>query len=257
VKRFLLAALLALALHALLLGIDLPHRITRPMPPPGIAVEIAMRQEKTKPAPALKKAAFKVPEKPAPTPPRPKPEKRNPRPAPSPPQPVVEKVPAERKKPVLAPPEKESAIEEKAAPAPPSPPGRDDLPAEDLPQSKAPTGLAEMTTAAAPTAQGASAETQKPVERHLAIPAYQHNRQPEYPSRARRRGWSGTVFLKVLVNAEGRVAELAVNRSSGHAVLDRAALKAVADWQFVPATENGKAVSMWVEVPVTFRLQGQ
>jgi len=258
VKRFLLAALLAMALHALLLGIDLPRRIQRPMPPPGIAVELAVRKEKGKPAAALKKAAPKATEKPAtPTPPWPKPEKKNPRPAPSPKKQAVEKVTAEREKPVLAPPEKKSTIEKKAAPAPPSPPGGDELPTEDLPQFKTQTGANDAATVAAPSKKGASAETQKPADRRLAMPAYQRNRQPEYPPRARNRGWSGTVFLKVLVSAEGRVAELAVDRSSGHSILDQAALKAVADWLFEPATENGVAVSMWVEVPVTFRLQEQ
>ena len=74
---------------------------------------------------------------------------------------------------------------------------------------------------------------------------------------ARRRDYSGTVMLKVLVNTQGQVTDLTVEQSSGHGILDRAAMEAVRQWLFSPATEDNKPVAMWVSVPITFELQDQ
>jgi len=48
---------------------------------------------------------------------------------------------------------------------------------------------------------------------------------PRYPLRARREGWQGEVDVGVEIAGDGRVAQAAVMRSCGHAVLDRAALE--------------------------------
>jgi protein TonB len=88
-----------------------------------------------------------------------------------------------------------------------------------------------------------------------AKPMYLQNRQPPYPGIARKRRYTGEVVLLVLVDAGGMVTEISLKHSSGHASLDRAALEAVRDWRFVPATKNGYPVSMWVDVPVRFKLE--
>ena len=43
--------------------------------------------------------------------------------------------------------------------------------------------------------------------------------------------------------------------SSGHPLLDDAALAAVRGWRFNPATRGGAAVAAPVDVPIRFRLQ--
>lgn len=73
---------------------------------------------------------------------------------------------------------------------------------------------------------------------------------PRYPTRARRRGLQGRVVLLVRVDAAGGVAEIRVDHSSGHRMLDRAALKTVRNWRFAAHAERR------VRVPVVFRLQG-
>ncbi len=79
------------------------------------------------------------------------------------------------------------------------------------------------------------------------------NPPPRYPAAALRRGEGGTVVLRVNVGADGRADEVAVARRSGSRELDRAAMVAVRDWRFKPATRNGREVASVVEQPVEFR----
>lgn len=88
-----------------------------------------------------------------------------------------------------------------------------------------------------------------------AIPIYDKNPSPEYPLIARRRSFQGTVVLEVMVDRNGRVGELRVLRSSGYKVLDRAASASVRDWIFIPAIKENEKIEMWVRVPVCFQLK--
>lgn len=88
-----------------------------------------------------------------------------------------------------------------------------------------------------------------------AIPRGGYQVKPTYPSTPRRLGIEGTVLLGVLVDATGRVGDVVVRRSGGHADLDRAAADAVRQWQFEPARRGVEAIAMWVEIPVQFRLR--
>jgi protein TonB len=86
-------------------------------------------------------------------------------------------------------------------------------------------------------------------------PRYGYRREPQYPRVAVRRGYEGTVLLKVRVLDSGRVDEVAIEESSGHRILDKAALEAVKTWRFTPARQGGKAVVSWALVPITFNLK--
>lgn len=88
-----------------------------------------------------------------------------------------------------------------------------------------------------------------------ALPLYDKNPPPRYPRRAKKRGVQGEVILEVAVSRNGTVSDCQVFRSSGHSVLDKAALKAVKRWVFQPATENGKPIDMTVNVPIRFELK--
>jgi protein TonB len=78
---------------------------------------------------------------------------------------------------------------------------------------------------------------------------------PSYPASARRLGIQGTVQLKVHVLADGRVGEIIVERSAGHADLDQAAADAVRQWHFEPARRDSEPVATWVLLPVQFQLR--
>lgn len=86
--------------------------------------------------------------------------------------------------------------------------------------------------------------------------AYLRNPPPRYPLAARRAGEQGTVTLKVLVTREGLPARVDLEKSSGSAHLDHAALEAVKTWRFVPARQGAEPVESWVLVPIVFRLEG-
>ena len=85
---------------------------------------------------------------------------------------------------------------------------------------------------------------------------YLKNPAPRYPLIARRNGEQGTVTLRVLVTREGRPASVSVERTSGSAHLDSAALETVKTWRFVPARRGREPIETWVLVPIVFRLEG-
>lgn len=84
--------------------------------------------------------------------------------------------------------------------------------------------------------------------------AYLNNNPPAYPAAARRRGIEGTVVIRAEIHDNGRCHHVAIRKSSGHPLLDKAALDAVRDWRFVPARRGSRIVTAWVDVPITFRL---
>jgi protein TonB len=77
----------------------------------------------------------------------------------------------------------------------------------------------------------------------------------EYPRLAKREEWEGTVVLRAQVLPNGHVGSVSVQKSSGHSVLDDAALAAAKTWSFVPATQGGQPVAGTVTFPVQFKLQ--
>ncbi|MEA3470361.1 MAG: energy transducer TonB [Thermodesulfobacteriota bacterium] len=90
-----------------------------------------------------------------------------------------------------------------------------------------------------------------------AFPRYRENPRPLYPPIARRRGYEGTTLLSLYVLEDGTVGEAVVKKTSGHSILDRAAVRAVKKWLFEPASRMGKAIPVWVDVPIRFVVKGK
>lgn len=101
--------------------------------------------------------------------------------------------------------------------------------------------------------QVAAAATATPPAGTVDVVSRQAN-PPAYPADALKEGVTGTVVLVVDIDAQGRVTGLNVDRSSGDARLDSAALSAAARWNFQPALEHGKRVAGKVRVPVEFAM---
>ncbi len=88
-----------------------------------------------------------------------------------------------------------------------------------------------------------------------AQPDYRLNPKPPYPLFARRMGVQGLVLLRVLVRANGSVAQVELAHSSGSPLLDSSAIQTVRDrWRFIPAQQHGAPVESWTEVPIRFVL---
>ena len=77
---------------------------------------------------------------------------------------------------------------------------------------------------------------------------------PAYPESARRAGISGTTVVGMTISTDGSVSSAWVESSSGNGTLDSAAVNAVYGWRFVPAKQNGTAITANSRVPVTFNL---
>jgi protein TonB len=86
-------------------------------------------------------------------------------------------------------------------------------------------------------------------EEALAVRSPLESPEPSYPREAYLRKIEGTVVLIMIVNSEGIVTEVEVVQSSGHRLLDRAALAAARGYRF----EVGEG-SMAVNKSFTFKL---
>jgi protein TonB len=85
------------------------------------------------------------------------------------------------------------------------------------------------------------------------VPAqYDRCPAPPYPSLAKRDRLTGLVLVLVVVDESGRPSSVSLRRTSGHAVLDEAALAAVRRWKFIPARVDGQSTPATLEVPVRF-----
>lgn len=78
---------------------------------------------------------------------------------------------------------------------------------------------------------------------------------PRYPRIAKKSGWEGTVLVRVTVEKNGRASQVDVSRSSGHKVLDDAALKAIKRWTFSPARDGNIPIKSVVVIPLKFSLK--
>ncbi len=81
---------------------------------------------------------------------------------------------------------------------------------------------------------------------------YRRQVPPAYPRRALDLGQQGTVTLHAEVLPSGDPRELKIAKSSGHRLLDMAAVAAVRKWKFEPTSVDGAAIVSWVRVPVNF-----
>jgi periplasmic protein TonB len=76
-----------------------------------------------------------------------------------------------------------------------------------------------------------------------------------YPLIAKKRGYQGTVWVIARVNIDGQIDALRVLKSSGYAILDKAALAQVKPWLFEPGRLGDKAVATNLEIPIQFKLK--
>lgn len=114
--------------------------------------------------------------------------------------------------------------------------------------SPAPAPKAVAVTTPAP-----AVATPAPVAEVFTPPAFLTRPEPAYPERARRAGAEGVAVVRLLLTAEGAVERAELTTSSGHRLLDEAALAAARASTFTPAERARRPVA--AEAVATYRFE--
>lgn len=137
--------------------------------------------------------------------------------------------------------------------------GSSDMPdAKPVPVEEETPKLVETAPPPPPTAEAApAAPAPGPAAsgNSQPMPIAGQSPPPAYPPAALRAGESGTVVVRVEVDATGYPNNATLVQRSGSRALDRAAMEAVRRWRFTPAQNNGQPVPGSIEVPFDFKAQ--
>jgi protein TonB len=234
-RKFLLALLFSAFSHAVAIALVDPGTT----PAPAIApLRLVIR-----PAPAAVPTVKRVvPEEPSRAPDRaPDPDVK---PEPTP-EAVVEKA-------AVAEPAPQPVLKKAARVQKPRPKPAARLPAVNPDPPPAPEQITVASTPSAALPAAPAATTVTALSREVE---YLYNPPPDYPRRARRLGLEGEVLIRTRILPNGESDELVLAHSSGHALLDQAAMAAVRKWRFRPARRGDALIVSWVEIPVRFRLE--
>lgn len=105
--------------------------------------------------------------------------------------------------------------------------------------------------AGAPSSQAAQAA---PVQPSSTPAVLIRSVVPRYPTPAQRSRTEGYVVVTFTVTTDGHTSDIRVTDSQPRHVFDRAAMDAVARWEFKPATRNGEPVESSVTNRINFKL---
>ena len=81
-----------------------------------------------------------------------------------------------------------------------------------------------------------------------------HMANPKYTAQARKAKFSGQVVVSMIVGTDGEPRDVHILRGVGMG-LDEEAMKAVKQYKFKPAMQNGKPVAVYVNVQVNFQIR--
>lgn len=115
--------------------------------------------------------------------------------------------------------------------------GRPEENESEAPQNKAPLSAADVKKAL-------QASLEDELAKHL-----------HYPYLARRRGWEGTVVLRLRFDDQEQIDATEIVKSSGHRVLDQAALNAIAKARISQVTSRLGGAELQLDLPVIYRLK--
>jgi protein TonB len=220
------AAGAVVAVHVALLAVVLA---TRNEPVPLALESHTITAELLSPAPVAAPVAIQS----TPTPPKPVPAVSQMRPK-VPPRPTPKPTPTPLPE-AAAPSQHEIAAQEPAPPAPPAP-----APAAPVPAAAAAPAVGKPTMALSAPRNVA----------HLDCSIV----TPDYPALSKRRGETGTAYVRFVVGPTGRIESIELKKSSGYSRLDDAAVEAMHDSACKPYIENGEPVRATYTQPFTFGL---
>lgn len=107
--------------------------------------------------------------------------------------------------------------------------------------STAPTAITTVKPTEAPPAPPPQAKVDPKLDKA-------HSHEPEFPPTEERLGHQGTVVLSALVDGDGKVLDVKIQKSCGYQRLDDAAVAAIkaGAYKFVPGTVDGKPAPLWL-----------
>jgi len=128
------------------------------------------------------------------------------------------------------------------------------------PPQEVPAPVAAPAPSSVVSAEPAVAATPAPPPAPKLLPdnAVQYLQSPQvvYPPLSLRRAETGLVIVRAYIGTDGGAPRtVQVERSSGHARLDQAALAAVQAARFRPHAEKGQPVEGWALIPIRFQLE--
>jgi len=125
-------------------------------------------------------------------------------------------------------------------------------------ETPAPAATVPQSAMAQSSPEPAAPSAPPPAPKQLPDDAVQYLQPPQlvYPPLSLRRRETGLVVVRAYVGLEGGAPRsVSVERSSGHARLDHAALAAVQGARFKPYAEKGRPVEGWALIPIRFDLE--
>ncbi len=254
--RYLLAGIVSLLIHGVALSFSAPKQ------------EISLASSNEGHAVSIKFVSLAQPEKQAekkevePQPPLPEkstpkesaakeqPKKAEPKPVAKPVEKPKKQV--EKKSPIAKPVKPQPAKTAKSEPKP-TLPEPVETKSKETPKDKPVEQKREKEAVQPQTASTNAASSSKP--KMVEKPTFSAKPTPvSYPRLAQKRGWQGSTLVEIWVNEEGNQIKQTVVNSSGHKLLDEAALNAVSEWQFQRRNEQGQRIAYRVQVPINFQL---
>ena len=142
----------------------------------------------------------------------------------------------------------EEKEQEKAEKAPLSPEPKEDTSDEKKPAPPQNEQESSSTKSSGSMNQDVPSLNVGSVRNHSQLRQIGGNPMPVYPKEALRKKWEGRAEVLYYVNPAGFVEKIHLKKSSGHSVLDNAALRALARYRYYPGQEG------WVRHPVEFVL---
>ncbi|HEY1058233.1 MAG TPA: energy transducer TonB [Limnobacter sp.] len=176
-----------------------------------------------------------------------------PEPAPAPPAPKPLEPAKPKPKPVVT--ERPKAVTPQPAALPAAPAPTPVVPTPVQAQTQTQAQAQTVSPSVTPNATNAPpAPDTQAVTPPRTDAAHLNNPPPAYPALSRRLGEQGRVLVDVYILPDGSVGDLKLNKSSGFARLDDAAMTAVKKWKYVPAKRGNQPIAFWYVQPVSFVL---
>lgn len=116
-----------------------------------------------------------------------------------------------------------------------------------------PESLACSEVVDLPSAAGDSSSGIRRVRAQVVPPKLMKKVQPTYPEDSRQRREEGVSIYEAVITRTGCVRDIRVLKSS-YPLLDVNGMETIARWRYKPATLDGRSVSVWLTVTVTYNL---